>query len=410
MLLADVTKIKCKFVTEWIAFLNKRKYSVSACSKCKYTYYADALKVLYGGVEDDPNFTSDCLDHDIECDLTTKANKYPEATTDCASGTLCLNQVSITLAEVGTSCTTTAGLSTSFPPTFGTAAYPATFVTDNSSYINGTVYKGVQGTSSCAGSGSTQITGGCTSGGCSNTHKAQYYLGFRITQPLPASTTYIKSLRIHYTDSLGTLVSYIDLDLEPGSIYYSDNVSCPGCSAVLGSEVQFGNANFGDAFETLMDNVSIALFGSPSLHGITAASLVSVPTITSTAVHNPASYWFGIHYPNARLVLSNNSVYTTINWFGPPTSNINKSTPIRFYSADSSFVINNYDCAELNVGITDQAVYPRVDLNQSSFNKIVLFSTQTYEPLTIPAQSTTCSGATTLTASYTTTGTVTDVV
>lgn len=411
MLLADVTKIKCKFVSEVIAFLNKRKYAVDPCIKCKYTYYADLLKVLYGGEVDDPNVVYECLSHEDECDLTTKANKYSAPVTDCESVALdCSGQITISLAESGETCTQTAGVAKEAVGGLFPSAFPKMYVTNNSPYIDGTIWLGATRTGDCGpGYSSVLIDGGVTQAdGAMDIHRSNYQFGFNSTVVMP-STAYLTSMRIYETDTLGTLGAATNLDLDPAtSPYYADDVvACPGCATVLSTEVQIGDPNFQDAFATLMNNVSLALFGDASLHGMSAIGGATSYRIRTKAKHNPSSNWFGIHYPDARIAWSNGVVQTVINGFSNLTTS--QQDPLRFYDNSVSLSPSGtqYDCADISLELLDQYTFAAINYPASSFNKIVLLNDSGIKAIGID-ESESC-GPTILTATYVTTGTVDSV-
>ncbi len=94
---ADVLKIKCKFVTEFIKFLKRRKYSVNACHKSTLMYFSDAYlaTVLY-----------DCLTSDDICYLQNKADKYNDNTVEEPEILTCEEQAIITIVTGSTSCST----------------------------------------------------------------------------------------------------------------------------------------------------------------------------------------------------------------------------------------------------------------------------------------------------------------
>lgn len=92
---ADVLKLKCKFVTEFVKHLKRSKYSVAAnyVSTLKYfsaAYLADQLQ--------------NCLSNDDICDLTNKANKYNDNTVTEPEVFTCGEQVIINIATKSTSC------------------------------------------------------------------------------------------------------------------------------------------------------------------------------------------------------------------------------------------------------------------------------------------------------------------
>jgi len=271
MLLADVTKIKCKFVQEIVNFLNKRKYAVDPCIKCKYTYYADLLKVLYGGEEGEGTYANSCLDHDIECDLTTKASKYSEQVT-CLSGEQCASQVSITLAQATKSCIGLAETENSLC----NCKYPTMELTNNSTLVNANIDIVTTFSGSCSNPptiDTNNIQGGCDSSGCNSDNLSYYSFGFNSDSTnIVTATSFITKMRVYLSDSGGNLTTMKDLILTPGANDYQvdDPVLCNGCASILDSELQFGDPNFTTAFNTLMDNISLALFGVSGLHRMNA--------------------------------------------------------------------------------------------------------------------------------------------
>lgn len=288
---ADVLNIKCEFVNKVLAYLSKRRYAVNVCPCTLYPYYARYAKVAI--------IDNDCLDYDDECAITS-ATKYEHVAVVCTSSTDCNAQVTITLSQEETSCTQVAGLSKTIPTgvnSLTSSASATTILTNNSQYVNAYIYLGATSSGTCGSNvGSTTVNGGCTSSGCSDDHKFIHWFGMSSVTAVPYNT-YIKTLRVYTTDVTGSLSYSIDLDLDPTtSPYYVDDITdCPGCSTVLSNEVQFGNANFSDAFETLMDNVSIALFGSSALHlmrawGGAPGTGTNLLRLRCGTVHNPASY------------------------------------------------------------------------------------------------------------------------
>lgn len=230
---------------------------------------------MYGGEESTPNFISDCLSHEDECDLTTKANTYAEVTSSCVDETiLCANQVSISISSNALTCTASAETNSQLC----NCKYPAAYLTNNSEYVNARINVKTTFSGHCSKIPTietTEVEGGCTLlAGCSNANKSYYSFGFNSNSFGSAITGshYITSMRVYTTDSTGVISTMYNLNLNPStSPYLADHpTNCNGCSTVLSAELLFGHANFSDAFATLMDNVSIALFGDPGLHGMSA--------------------------------------------------------------------------------------------------------------------------------------------
>jgi len=381
MLLADVTKIKCKFVQEIINFLNKRKYAVDPCVKCKYTYYADALKLLY------PPYTEpiegsgvfECLDHETECDLTTKASKYPEQAS-CLTNEECLDQVTITLAQAVRTCSSLAETINSQC----SCKFPRMYTTNNSTLVNGTIDIKTTFSGTCSNPATTSsesVIGGCNSAdGCIDDNQSYYSFGFNSNSTsVVTDTSFLTRMRVYLTDGAGAITTMKDLLLTPGANDYQadDPVLCPGCTAIPDAELVFGHANFEDAFSTLMDNVSLALFGVTGLHNMYAWWNGTHYRIRCKAVHNPTgTHLFGLNRNDATIYVSTPSgTYSQgINAFGDFDA-APYYPPVRFYYEASLIEAPGgglYNCADIESTIGDQVAYPNYNTLLSNMNKIVL--------------------------------------
>lgn len=394
--LADVTNIKCEFVNKLLAFLNKRKYVVDVCPCTLYPYYARLLKVTTLLT---PDFEAqDCFDFDEQCKVKSKV--VAQTPTNCDATTVdCDSQVTITLTQTGETCNATAFVSADGTPTG--SAFPTISVDGDE--IIGKIWLGAKFTGDCPNVYSTVLVeSGETSSG--STDQGSYKFGYNI--PVPSATAYVKTLRLHLTDPLGTDIGFIEADLDPAtSPYYADDITyCPGCATVSSTEVQFGNSNFPDAFGTLMDNVATA--HSDGNHSLEAVGGLTFK-LRCRAYHNPTFALMGLHPTQGRIVLSNGAVYTTCNGFSNLTSS--SQDPIRFYYDSATFSPSGtqYDCADISPLLTDQVTYPSVNISTSSFNKINLLSTSGTLPLSVT--DTSSCGPTVLTATYTTTETVNSV-
>lgn len=407
ILLADATKIKCNFVSETIKFLKRRKYSVSVCQEDIYTFYADTLKLLYKNevlmpsyLEED-HLVSECLDQATECDLVTKANKYSELTLSCLDGVLCANQVAITLTSASKTCS---GLVETYNPTCG-CKYPNVILNNNSTDVTGIIPIRTTFSGTCANPAVV------TTENLENDNSSYYSFGFNSdSTSLVTSESFITLMRVYDTDGYGTLTNKYDLNLNPSTSPYMDDdpVTCPGCSAILPDELKFGNANFENAFATLMDNVSLALFGITGLHHMSAWWNGSNYRVRCRAVHNPSgNHIFGINRNDSKLVVSTPSgPYTQpVNAFGD-----NDAAP---YHAPLVFNSNFglveapgtlYSCADLEPLMSNQVSYPNYNTLQSNMNKIVLNSSigMTGYPIEVDTDASSSCSSTILSATYTT--------
>lgn len=407
ILLADAVKIKCNFVAETIKFLKRRKYSTTVCQEDLYTYYADALKLLFENeiiipvAVDQEHLYSECLDQATECDLNTKANKYSEVTTTCQDGIVCADQVAITLTSATKTCS---GLVETYNSTCG-CKYPNVELTNNSTFVNGFIPVKTTFSGTCANP--AQVT----TETIENDNSSYYSFGFNSdSTSLVNSDSFITLMRVYDTDGYGTLTNKYDLNLNPSTSPYMDDdpVTCPGCSAILADELKFGNANFENAFLTLMDNVSLALFGLSGLHNMYAWWNGSNYRIRCKALHNPSgNHIFGINRNDSKLVVSTTGgPYTQpVNAFGDSEA-APYHTPMVF---NYNFGVTEapgtlYSCADLEPSISNQVSYPNYNTLLSNMNKIVLNTPigMTGYPIQVDVDYSSSCSSTILSASYTT--------
>jgi len=212
------------------------------------------------------------------------------------------------------------------------------------------------------------------------------------------ATSYIKVLRVYETDEFGILQpDPIDLDLDPAtSIYYGPSVSFPTLVSVTPSDLQFGSATavLTEAFENLMDNVSVVRYGVVGKHRLRAwtQSSGSFINVGSAPVHNPTGNLFGINRSDVYV-----KIYT-------PSGDLT-STTVAFLSASS--VINGtasypLSCGTITLTIPITSINTPMDYAQTTFNKIVLSSNFSADSIPFTANALTCA-AKELVATYDTT-------
>lgn len=292
---ADVLNIECKFVERMKTFLKKRKSLVGLCYCEVLPYFSDmALATLL----------EDCLEYPDICELQKKAATYPDNTEDPPISVPCEDQLSIGLISASNLCNYQA--KTSNP--INNSANPSIVITDDSEFIDATINLIVQ--DYCAGTNQEELVeGGCTSGGCSDDYRGRVGRGITTTATNLSATSYITKLRVYEANPFGSIVpGAIDLDLNPAtSPYYAASGSCPGCTTVNAVDVRIGSSNFVSAFETLMDNVSLARYSETGRHKIFVKNNTStlITTIGSYYWHNPSEYIFGINKSNAAIWIYN---------------------------------------------------------------------------------------------------------
>lgn len=388
---ADALKLKCKFVEKVLKFLNDRKYVVDICPCVAYSYYADY--VLSGLLYD-----AECLEAEDECTLNTTANTYT-AVEECEDAIAsCDGQLDISLSSLTTSCVHTADTANSI----NNSALPIITTTSDSIYIGGNI--DIRVTSDCHTQstsilGRTTINGGCTSAGCSDSAKGKYTFGIQTTSTFNLSDeAYISILRVYETDSTGNLIDTpINLDLNPStSPYYTADVTdCPGCTTILDTEIQIGSTDFTTAFATLMDNVSLARYGSTGKHSMSAVNLsANSIRIDCNPKHNPASNWFGIRPSNAYVLYEDD---TTGGSYAKTGTNTATVLPLKFYNASTNF---STPCGTFTPVVGNQSTSFLVDGLNTSFNKIALTSNFGTKPILVTSNSTYNCTSYLLTATY----------
>lgn len=388
LLPADALKIECKFVERMKTFLTRRKSLVDVCYCEVLPYFSDAALV---------DLLEDCLDHPTECALQKKADTYPDnLEEDTPVSTPCEDQLAITLQSLATICSYEAKPYNSL----NGGSFPSMVITDDSERVNATIDVLLQ--NYCNDSNQTEtVLGGCTSSGCSTSNQARVGRGTTTTATHLNSLSYITKLRVYEADPFGAITpGAIDLDLNPAtSVYYSASGSCPGCSAVNSTDVRIGNSNFVSAFNTLMDNVSLARYGETGRHKMFASNNTTtlVTTIGSYFWHNPADYIFGINKNNPSISIYNpttskTSIFNTINF--------TVFEGIRFYKDDILF---STSCGDLEPLIANQTIFPPVLTAKSNFNLIEFISPFSSYPITVTSDSTISCTYYTLTATYNTT-------
>lgn len=390
LLTADVLKIEAKFVERMIAFLKRRKSLVDQCYCAVIPYFADAALV---------SLLEDCLSHTDECNLQKKADIYtPQDPVDPVI-TNCQDQVTATLAYTGPN---TCSYTTSLVNGVNNSAYPIVVLENDSQYMNVTTDVVVSNT--CNSTTITEtIEGGCVYGTCSNDYLGEFNTYYTLTASAdkPQSVginNYITDLRIYAIDATGYLIpTPIDLDLNPAtSDYYTASVDCPGCTTVLAADVKFSSPTFTSSFNTLMDNVSLALFGDTGRHLLSASYTTNTSMqIGCTTLHNPSAEWFGINVNDSRLRVYN-----------PTTVTYSLKTAPTTYTTRSVRLQNEVEietpCETLNFVIRTSTADtgPQVNYTTSNFNIINLSSVFPDQPLYgIGPTSGSCSHYT-LTATY----------
>lgn len=347
---AAVLNANCNFVNKVLDFLNKRKYIIGVCPCTLYSYFIEYMQGT--------NLDASCLTYEQECSLNN--NTYQDVT-ECEPTIMsCGNQLDINIVLTGATCT----LESSIENSVNGSAYPVMSVSENSPLITGQVFIKVLQSGNCGSNTTfTELVSGTTSSGISADYESTVSRGIGTTASFTGSgQSYITTLRVYTTDVFGTLVNTpIDLDLDPNtSPYYSDNISCPGCTAILPGEVEIGAPGYEDSMTTLFSNISLALFNETPNHSLSATGSDSDVSVYCTAYNNPSSYYYGINFNDALLRVYDPVSGITFTRVGMNTFLVR---PSRFYGSYSySATDSDYACADLSpVTVGDQWTLPNIN-------------------------------------------------
>lgn len=407
MTITDATalKIRCNFVAKVKTYITNKKYKVDPGLDCLLEDFKRTALLSLG---------IDCLTVDQICDINEYANTLPTLPINTPTITECEDQGDVDIDMLINTCIPSVTLKN----TYDNTASPLITLANDTIYQNASI--NAIFTDPCGTSSTVTVTGGCTSAGCTDADKATNILGIssNIGDYIPA-VSYITSLRVYETDATGVLINTpIDLDLDPAtSPYYTAHVTdCPGCTTVSSGDVVMSSTNWATAMSTLMDNVSLARYGSTGKHHLTFQKFSLDGGVTYTVRflcnirHNPSSNLFGIKRNDANFKWYNG---TSIRSSNSSYANSGISTPVRFYKDDFSYTTS---CGTtLTPDINNQFFRMYTDDVQSDFNKLVLVTplgTDTFgtpKLLTFTGATTTNCNTYTLSATFNGTGTVDNV-
>lgn len=227
---ADVLKIKCKFVIEFIKFLKRRKYSVSACHKSTLVYFSDAYlaTVLY-----------DCLTPDDICYLQNKASKYNDNTVDIVETLTCAEQVTTDITTMSEPCS----VSFSVQNTGDGSAFPyISSLTNDAVNQDASVNITMQ---DCDGSETVRIGQWCNGDPLVCTGDGvKAYTGFSVSNIYSASpNAAIEYLKLSYVHN--NIVTNELLYVHPSNV--ATFTGCIGCESITGSDLYLPTSSAGNA-------------------------------------------------------------------------------------------------------------------------------------------------------------------
>lgn len=367
---ADVLKIKCKFVKDAAAYFNAKKYFIDGTNTEILCSYLELLQAE----------NEACVDDETACTLKETARLFKDAACTSVDEFTCEEQLPITLTvDDSYNCRFTAGLYNST----GASPLMEFSLQNDSEEIQGRLISRL--TSTCGTTPEDEYINNQQSYSDRPLGSTRLGLGGTFGGALTA-VSIIKVLRVYETDEFGILQpDAINLDLDPNtSIYYGPSVDFPDLATVTPSDLQMGSASavFTEAFNTLMDNVSLVRYGVTGRHALlgTVTNGGTYLSVTSAPLHNPATYFFGINRADP---------YIKVDTISGDRTNTN----IGFLTATS--IINgtvNYtlSCGTVSLVVPTTSVSTPIDYAQTSFNKISLTSNFSSTPVTFTSNTLTC--------------------
>lgn len=300
---ATVNKIRCEFVNQMHKYISCTKYSLDCCLEDVLQAFLNAKLALY----------EDCdLTYEQECKLSSL--KLTDNYIDCANispSTPCNEQATLSLSKKAETVTYKSFLFNNYD---GSSFVYINYVNDATSftgyidaYTTDAPYLTWKGNTVVVPSPNYQIydvdtlqTGDRLIGGVPT---ARNPFKYSTNQDIPGlasyvANNYISKLRLHFTDSSGAYGGPIDLDVNPATTPYLSCVGCP--HTVVDTDLWVWKTQFPTAFKNLIGNAVYSLTGDEDYVDLN----VYVDTvsgnirISTTAKHNPSSYWFGIKRGN----------------------------------------------------------------------------------------------------------------
>lgn len=375
---ADVLKLQCKFVNKVLNDIKRRKYNIDVDLEDIYTYYTDyALS----------SFLIDCLEYEDECVLTSTANKYDDEPDDVVVTTPCNTQGALTLSSTSTPCAYTTYLSTEL----GVSAFPRFTLIPDSLKHPGYITLNATG---CEGTFTNEIETGCIyGGGCDpdfwNFGASAVATAYQIAGKYPSG--FLTSIRLYETDENGIpSTTPLDIDLTPANI--AQWTSCPSCLAVNAADLLFGAADFKDALNTLLENVSRTLYDDVFIDfNVHKRDLISNPgslQFYTSIKHQPAGRWMCINKDDARITYDkggSDGVITKI--FQPNYEAVTGTKTAAMYEEVTvPTICGDMDIIVRNTNLT--GIYPSVNSAATSFYNIVLSDPTSVVPVSIQGDTT----------------------
>lgn len=274
--IADVNKLKCKFVREWAKYLHNRKYDTAYCFEKTYEYFKD-FKLATTLI--------DCLEYEDECALSYDASLLPNEPDNNSVSINCAEQAVITTTVTSESCAYTPSASID-----GQAKMKYNFI-NNSVLQNRTTNLYVSSTCNSTPVFDETYTDNIT----------YYTTGYTITGARNMVGGYLTFFTVYKTDTNGDLIdSAIFLNTSTTTTYLSGSYG-----TVLAHDLLFASSNYVTALTTVIKNAIASFYGSHTIIDLDISFDSSGNLFIFTkAKHNPSGEWVGINTDNGKHSIS----------------------------------------------------------------------------------------------------------
>lgn len=266
--IADVNKLKCKFVTEWVKFLQRRKYVIGYCYDDIYKYL-EYYKLATS--------LSECLEYEDECELTKLATLLPDEPNDGTITLNCADQLQLSLSSTPKVCTYTPSASIDGQSKMKFTIKNNSILHDRT--VNLTVLNGCNNQTTIDEVYTDSVT--------------YFETGYTLTGAKTMTNGYMKQVLLYKTDATATLTP-IYIDTSPTSSYLTG-----AAGTVLSADLYFSSSNYATAVSTLLKNAIASNYGlityiEPNIRFDVSGNLYFFTKVK----HDPSSTWVGVNTSN----------------------------------------------------------------------------------------------------------------
>lgn len=396
---ADVAALKCRFVNDVYKYIKCLEYSINCCTDTMAQSYLD-YKLADGGCS---------LTNDQFCSLTNKAEEGVVA--DCTTEVPCSSQaeIEVRVTEIG--------------DTYYTSLQTPTFLTDDlpvlstqaqislswdsivqKAFVNVGVYNqdGQFIQNHVIESGTALVNGIEVTSPIYDLRVSTY---FTLKNVSNLAGSYLRKVRIYYTDSVGAYVpnQFWDIDVSPITSPYLSGV---GMVTVTPSDLYFTSPNWTTAIDNVLRNAMFSLLGHLDNYMDFYAGKpgnVDLVYLASRTKNSPSGYWAGLNHLDFRVEYFNALKSSVV-----ILTESDEQAPVRpeggnIYGAHTFTV----GCGTVDTELANTSISLPLNAAATRFNKIALTSLRTPQNVILATNETLDCTSTVLKATVTSAQTVT---